>query len=240
MSSRKDKIQREQKDWNTIDQVVDTSGAFIAKNWKWVFGVIGLAIVAIGILVAFRFLVTNPKNNSALNAMVAGQIYMKNGQDSIALYGDSNGWIGFEGVLTEYNATKAAKVARYNAAVCAYNLGEYDKSLKYAKEFKANDILLQYLAKGIAGDCLVNLGKIDEAIPYFIKAGEGLDDPNYSPIMYKKAALAYKSKKDYDKVIEIFSTIQNKYSTMNAMTDSPIVLEAGKYIEEAKILKNQN
>lgn len=236
----KNKIKREEKEWNAINQALDTSGVFIGKNYKIIFSVLLLAIIAVGVLVAYRFLVSVPKNESALNAMIEGQNYFKYGQDSLALYGDGNGYIGFDEIIKEYGSTPAAKVARYDAAICAYNLGEYDKALKYAKEFKADDIVMQYLAKGIAGDCLVNLGKPQEAIPYFISAAEGLDDVYYSPVMYKKAALVYKSLNNYDKVIELFTHVKSKYSTLNPAANSPIVNEAGKYIEEAQLLKNAN
>ena len=52
-------------------------------------------------------------------------------------------------------------------------------------------------------------------------------------MLYKKAGLIYRNQGNYDKVIEVFSIIKNQY--MN----SPLAIEADKYIDEANILKGQ-
>lgn len=237
MSSKKDKIAREERDWDRIDEAVADSGLFLGKNMKPILTGIGIVVVIACLYLGYKYFVVAPKNIEALNAMSTGENYFKMGQDSLAFYGDSNGYIGFEAIIKEYGSTEAGNAAKFYAAVSAYNLGAYDKAKAYAEDFSANDLVLQYEAKAIVGDCLANEGKLKEAIPYFIKAAEGLDDVYYSPIMYKKAGLVYKELKDYDKVIEIFTLIKDKYTTTNVATNSPIIKEANKYIEEAQLLK---
>lgn len=237
MSSKKDKIAREERDWNKIDEAVTDSGLFLGRNMKAILTGLGIVLVVACLYLGYKYFIIAPKNVEALNAMAVGQNYFKTAQDSLALNGDGNGYVGFEKIIAEYGSTNAGNAAKFYAAVCAYNLGDYNKAMTYAQDFSSSDLVLQYEAKAIVGDCLVNEGKIKEAIPHFIKAAEGLDNIYYSPVMYKKAALAHKELKEYDKVIEIFTLIKNKYSTSSEYTDSPIVREASKYIEEAQLLK---
>ena len=112
-------------------------------------------------------------------------------------------------------------------------MGNYEKGLEYLKDYSGSDKIISQLANGAIGDCLDNMGKSDEAVSYYIKAAKGVDNASQSPMLYKKAGLIYRNQGNYDKVIEVFSIIKNQY--MN----SPLAIEADKYIDEANILKGQ-
>lgn len=232
MSSKKNtKDSHNQNEWEKIDQAVVGSGQFVDKNLNKILVAIGVLVVVVCGYLAYNTFIAAPKLKEAQEAMFKGEQYYRAGRDSIAVFGDANGYIGFEGIIDEYSSTDAANIAKLYAAISYARMNKFDKALEYAKAFKANDEILQHLAQGTVGDCLVNTGKAEEAIPYFIKAAKGADNMIQSPIMYKKAGLIYRDLGQYDKVIETFTIVKNNYM------QSPLAQEADKYIEEAKLLK---
>jgi len=232
MSSKKKQAElREEKDWEKIDTAVHQSEHFIEKYQKQLLiGVGVLVIIACGYL-AYKQFYIGPKNVEAQAALFKGEQYFRSGQDSLAIYGDANGYLGFESIIDDYSSTKAGKLAKLYAGICYANMGQYDKALDYLKGFSGDDKIISQLVNGSIGDCLDNTGKSDEAVSYYIKAAKGVDNPSQSPILYKKAGLIYRNQGKYDKVIETFTIIKNQY--MN----SPLAGEADRYIEEANLMK---
>lgn len=230
MSSQKNNSHN-QNEWEKIDQAVMESGQFADKNLNKILTVVAVIVVVVCGYLAYNQFIAGPKEKAAQEAMFKGEQYFRANRDSIAVAGDGNGYIGFEGIINEYGSTDAANVAKLYAAISYARMEQYEKALEYAKAFSANDEILQHLAQGTIGDCLVNTGKAEEAIPYFIKAAKGADNMIQSPIMYKKAALIYRELGQQDKVIELFSIIKNNYM------ESPLAPEADKYIEEAQLAK---
>lgn len=230
-SNKKQKGSQQPNEWEKIDEAVIHSGQFVDKNLNKILAGVGILVVVVCAYLAYSHFIAAPKSEKAQEAMFQGEKYFRIGQDSLAINGDGQGFIGFEGVIKEYGSTKVGNSAKLYAAISYARLGNYEKALEYAKSFSSNDEILQHLAQGTIGDCLVNMGKAEEAIPYFLKAAKGADNMVHSPIMYKKAGLVYRELGQYDRVIEVFTIVKNNY--MN----SPYASEADKYIEEAKLLQ---
>lgn len=236
-SKKKERELREEKDWERIDEAVVGSERFIEKYQKQLLIGIGVVVVIVCAFLAYNHFIVTPKTQEAQVAMFKGEEYFRSaitgmpGQDSLALYGDQNGYVGFENIISEYGSTKPGKLAKYYAGICHANMGNYDKALEYLKDYSGSDKILSQLVNGSIGDCLDNLGRPEEAVSYYIKAAKGVDNAAQSPVLYKKAGLIYRQLGQYDKVIEMFTIIKNNY--MN----SPTAMEADKYIAEANVLK---
>lgn len=231
--SRKQEIRKEQKDWERIDEAVVTSERFLEKYQKQILIAVAAVVLVVCGFLAYRTFYLQPKNNEAQVAMFKGEQYFMAQQDSLALYGDGNGYIGFEAIINQYGSTKAANIAKMYAGISYSRLGNYEQAISYLNNFKGGDEILTYTAKGALGDCLVNTGKLDEGVKHFMDAAKGLDDRHLAPIYYKKAALTYRELKNYDKVIELFTKLKNEYIGTTEAND------AEKYIEEAQILKSK-
>lgn len=233
-SKKKQEIAKEEKDWNRVDDVVFKSESFLLKNQKIILGVIGIAAIIVCGFFAYKTFYLTPKTEEAQVAIFRGEQYFQNQQDSLALYGDGNGYLGFISIINEYGSTKPGDLAKYYAGICYARTGKYEEAINYLKDFKGGDELLTYAAKGAIGDCLVNTGKTEEAIKYYMDAAKGSDNALTSPANYKKAAMVYRDMKNYDKVIELYTLIKNNY--MTSMEAS----EADLYIDEANLLKGKN
>lgn len=232
MSSKKKQAElREEKDWEKIDSAVHESEHFIEKYQKQLLIGISIVVVVVCAFLAYKQLYLQPKNEEAQVALFKGEQYFRNGQDSLAIFGDANGFVGFESIANDYSSTNAGKLAKLYAGLSYANLEQYDKALTYLKDYSGSDKIISQLVNGAIGDCLDNTGKSDEAVSYYIKAAKGVDNPSQSPILYKKAGLIYRNQGKYDKVIEVFTIVKNQYMA------SAIAGEADRYIEEANLLK---
>lgn len=236
MSSKKKQAElREEKGWESIDKAVIKSESFLEKYTNKILVVIGIGVVIACGYLAYQHFYIGPKTEEAQKAIYKGQQYFEIGNDSLALYGDANGYIGFEEIAKEYGSTKTGNLAKAYAGICYAHIGKYDQALEYLKSYSnSGDKLVSYLVEGSIGDCLASQGKGKEAIPYFMKAGKSLDNIIHTPMLYKKAAIIYRENGDYDKVIELFTTIKNDYA------NSLVAAEADKYIEEATLMKGQS
>lgn len=234
MSSKKKQAElREEKDWERIDSAVIGSERFIEKYQKQLLIGIGAVVLIVCAFLAYNYFIVGPKTTEAQVAMFKGEQYFRAGQDSLAVFGDKNGYVGFESIADDYGSTKPGKLAKLYAGICYANMGNYEKALDYLKGYSGDDKIISHLVYGSIGDCLDNLGKSDEAISYYIKGAKGVDNASQSPILYKKAGLIYRNQGNFDKVIETFTIIKDSY--MN----SPIAMEADKYIDEATLMKGQ-
>lgn len=232
MSSKKKQAElREEKEWEKIDSAVKESGHFIEKYQKELLIGIGAVVLVVCAFLAYNQLYLQPKNQEAQAALFKGEQYFREGKDSLAIFGDENGFIGFETIANDYSSTNAGKLAKLYSGLSYANLGEYEKALEILKGYSGSDKIISQLVNGSIGDCLDNTGKSDEAISYYLKAAKGVDNPSQSPLLYKKAGLIYRSQGNHDKVIEIFTIVKNQYMS------STVAGEAEKYIEEANLLK---
>lgn len=231
MSKKKKEALREEKEWDKVDNAVITSERFIEKYQKQILIGIGAIVVIVCGFFAYQHFYLQPKTYEAQVALFRGEQYFEQGRDSLALYGDPNGYAGFEAIADTYGSTVAGDLAKAYAGICNARLGQYDKAISYLKDYKGGDKLFTYQAKVTLGDCLVNTGKLDEAVKYYEDAAKKANNDIYSPVYYKKAAMVYRELKNYDKVIENFTYIKNNY--MNSMESA----DADKYIEEATLLK---
>lgn len=158
----------------------------------------------------------------AKTVLLKGEEYIQIGKDSLALYGDSDGYVGFEAIISVANLAKAY------AGISHANLGNYEKAIAYLEDYDdGDDEIFNNIVKEVLGDCLVNIGRVEESIKYFETAAHEIQNSAFSSMCYKKAALAYRELNNYSKVIDIFTLIKDKYP------QSKEAIDADKYIEEA-------
>jgi len=229
--SKKQSEASAEKNLENINEALTSSEQFIEKNQNAIMIGLGAVVVIVLAVLAYHNLYLKPKNEKAQAAIYKGERYFQNQQDSLALFGDGNDYIGFEEVMNQFGGTKTADLARAYAGISYSRLGDNEKALSYLNKFKGGDKLITPAITGAIGDVYMNMDNSDKAVNNFLKAAKAADDNMLSPIYYKKAGLAYIHAQKYDKAIEIFEKIKNTY------LNSPEGQEADKYIEQAKLSK---
>ena len=209
MSTKRHIEDKTEKNLEAIEEKLTSSEQFLEKNQRKILIGLGVLIALVGLAFAYQYLYKIPKNRKAEAAIFPGERYFQEGRDSLALFGDGNGFIGLEEVINQYGGTKTANLAHAYAGISYSRLGKNDKALEHLKKFGASDILVAPAINGKIGDVYMDMGKTDEAISYFAKASDKADDVMLSPIYLKKAGVAYLNAKNYDKAIEIFTKIKD-------------------------------
>ncbi len=232
--SKKHKETAAEKGFENIEEVLSSSERFIEKNQKTILIALAAIIVVVGGIIAYNYLYKNPRNEKAQAAIYKGERFFQNQEDSIALFGNGNDYIGFENIMKDFSGTKTADLARAYAGISYSRLGDNEKALEYLGKFKGGDLLITPAIEGAIGDVYMNMGNTDKAISHFNNAAKKANDEMLSPIYHNKTGLAYLSAKNFAKAIETFQMIKDKY------INSPQGQEADKYIEAAKLQQTGN
>lgn len=232
--SKKHKETATEKGFENIEEVLSSSERFIEKNQKTILLALLAVVVVVGGIIAYNYLYKNPRNEKAQAAIYKGERFFQNQEDSIAIFGNGNDYIGFENIIRDFSGTKTADLARAYAGISYSRLGNNEKALEYLSKFKGGDLLITPAVEGAIGDIYMNMGNVDKAISHFNNAAKKANDEMLSPIYYNKVGLAYLSTQNFAKAIETFQMIKDKF------INSPQGQEADKYIEAAKLQQSGN
>lgn len=215
---------------DNVQEALSRSEQFIEKNQKILLGVVVAAVLIVCAILAFRNFYLVPREKEAENQIFRGEQYFERDSFQLALTGDDN-FIGFEAIKDQYSMTKTANLASAYIGLCYKELGQYDKAVDALKDFNASDEMIAPSVIVAIGDCYVEMGKVKESIDYFLKAADKAENDFISPVALKKAAIAYEELKDYEKAVNTYTLIQEKYY------NSQEGREIQKYIDRANALK---
>ena len=197
---------------------------------------ISIAIIAIIIIVGgwygYNQYVVKPKEEKAAELIYKAQEYFAQDSSNLVLNGD-----GFnKGVLyiiKNYDGTKSANLAKYYAGISYLKIGDFTNSVKYLKEFKTDAPQIQMAAFGALADAEEELGKNEDAVQDYKKAGTTFPKDAFSSSEYLfRAGLLSETLGKTKDAIELYKEIKNKYP----QTDKG--LQADKYIYRLSIEKN--
>lgn len=140
--------------FNTLDETASKTEAWVEKNQKIIFGIVGaIALVTVSYLLYQKFVV-EPKEDEGANAMfVAQQNFQKavdgdTAKDSLfnlALKG-SEGQFGFKDIADKFSGTAAGNLANYYAGIAYLNTGKYAEAISSLESFSSDDVMLSTLA----------------------------------------------------------------------------------------------
>jgi tetratricopeptide (TPR) repeat protein len=213
-----------------VENALTRSEVFIEKYQKQIIYGVGVVVLIVLAILAFRNWYLVPRDNESAAKLAVCQSYFAVDSFKVALNGDgTDQCIGFKGIIDEYKWTKSANLANVYAGICYYHLGDYTNAVHYLKKFDADDVNESYAAIGLIGDCYVNMGQTEEGIKYFLKAADSKNDL-VSPIYLKKAGVAYESLGKYKDALAIYTKIKDQYAQSQEAADIE------RYIGRATVL----
>ena len=201
---------------------------WIENNSKVVFGILGVAVLAVAGYFGFTYYKNN-QNEIAQKEMFQAIRYFEADSLSLALNGDGNN-LGFVNIIEDYSMTEAANLANYYAGVCYLKQGEFETAILYLKDFSSKDLLVQPRAYSLLGDAHMELQKFEEAASYYGKASKYMPNKFFTPSYLMKEALAYEKLNQNEKAIAAYDRIINEFF------DAPEFTNAKKY--KARLQKN--
>jgi tetratricopeptide (TPR) repeat protein len=215
-----------------VEQAFSRTELYIEQNRKGLMTVVAVLVAVVGGYFAYKYWYVAGEETKARAEMFTAEDYF--GKDSIdlAMNGDANGAVGFIQIVEDYGVTPSGNLAEYYLGMCYLKKGMYAEAIEHLEAFDGEDQIVAPLATAGIGDANMEMGNVDEAITFYLKAAEQNANQFDSPICLKKAGLAYEEKGNYADAIKIYERIKNEYS------ESMEGKEMEKYISRAKSLGN--
>ncbi|MCQ2300410.1 MAG: tetratricopeptide repeat protein [Bacteroidales bacterium] len=172
-----------------MSEVINSTELFIEQNKKKIIIVVVAVLVVVLAIFGLRKMSQN-RNEKANAEMYAAEQYFTQGDYKQALEGNTN-HAGLAEVAKKYGSTKAGNRAKYLAAYCNLELGNYADAVKYAKSAKLKDQITKINVVILNGDAEMELGNTSKAISLYEKAAKMDDNFITTPAALRKAAEAY-------------------------------------------------
>lgn len=206
--------------FNTLDETASKTEAFVEKNQKYIFVIIGVVALVVLASLAYKEFVAKPKQVSAMNDMFQAQKYFdqavtgaaKDSLYNLALTG-GEGKFGMLDIIEEYSGTPSANLANYYAGTAYLRLKDYKNAVEYLSDFESDDEILAPLAKGNIGDAFVQLNQSKDALDYYEQAIKMRDNEYTTPMYLYKAGATALDLGEADKALKYFKRIKEDYPT---------------------------
>ncbi len=193
---------------------------FISRYTK-VAIVIGIAIlVVIGIGIGYYFYQQH-QETKAEKIMTRAENYLRNSDYKKALNGDlQNYTIGFAQIADNYGGTRAGNLACYYAAVCEFNLNNYQKALTYIQKYEVPEGILGVGPISLHAVILSNLGKYQAAGNLYMKAAHWEKNTSTTPYNLLAAANAYLKAGNQSLAQQAVNEVLNDYGNTTYQTEA--------------------
>ena len=196
---------------NHDQHVVDRAQDFWGKYSKPIIIGLTAVVVLVGGYFAYNNFVKAPEEIKANDAIWKAQEYYKIDSFNLALNGDASSQ-GFLKVISKFGGTRAGNLAKFYAGSCYLQLGDFNKAVKYLKDFSTDSKEVQLRATGLLGDAYAELGKKEEAVDQYKKAGSMIENDDFnSPEYLFRAGYLYETMNKNKEAIELYKKIKEKY-----------------------------
>lgn len=197
-----------------VEQVYSKTEDFISQNQNAILGVVGGIIAIVVAFYAYNRVYLEPLEEEAHGEMFMAELYFQKDSFELALNGDGN-YLGFLDVADEYGSTTAGNLSHYYAGICYLRTAKFEEAIEELDNFDAEGEVLGSVALGATGDAYMELENVDEALKYYEKAANASENNFSSPIYLQKAGFAAEKAKKYDKAIDYYTQVKEKYPETN-------------------------
>lgn len=210
--------------------VIERARGFWAKFSKPIVYT-GAAIILLGGgWLIYKYMVKLPREEKADQAVYVTQQYFSNFSNASAdsvrtalaervLNGDGTNY-GALKIISRYGGTNVANLCEYYAGACYLHLKQFDKAIKYLKNFSTAATQIQSRAYGMIGDAYSELKKNNDALEYYKKAAgvNGKDEFTTSEFLFRAGWFAESIGKTKE-AIELYKKIKTNYPLTDKAAD---------------------
>ena len=215
------------QDQTTNEPVVNRAQDFWTRNSKAILIASGAVILLAAAYFGYKYLIKEPKENKAAEAIFKAEEYFRMDSLQKALNGDGIN-PGFIKIIDKYEGTEAGNLAEFYAGAAYVRLGDNAKAVKHLKEFETDAKQVQARAYKLLGDAYADQNKTNDALEAYKKAARHFedDDANASEYLFLAGYYASRVAKDKEEAVELFKELKKKYSRTQRG------FEADKYLAE--------
>ena len=204
-----------------VDRAKDVWGRF----GKTISIAVGAVVLIVGGILIYKNLIQGPKEKKAADAIFrAEQFYAQDSLDK-ALNGEGI-VLGLEKIISQYGSTDAGNRAKFMAGSIYVKKGNFDKAISYLKDFSTDAPQVQARAYKLLADAYAEKNKPKEALDYYKKAANHLEDDDMfaSEALFLAAYLSDKVLNDKSGAVELYKEVKTKYG------QTQWAFEAEKYL----------
>jgi len=211
--------------------VIQKARGFWANYNKPVTYIAAAIIILLGGWLVYKYMFKLPKEEKANDAVFVTQKYFsdfgKASSDSIkillaakCLNGDGVN-AGALKIINKFPGSAAANLCEYYAGACYLHLQQFDKAIRFLKEFDAGGATqIKSRAYGMIADASAELNKKDQALEYYKKAANVDDKDEYTSSEFLfRAALFAESAGKTKEAVELFKKIKEDYPLSEKAAD---------------------
>lgn len=225
------------KVFNTLDDTASKSEAWVAKNQKNIFIVLGVIVAAMLAFQAYRQYVSGPNETAAANELAFPKKYFDQATtatvaiDSLYKLGlkGADGKYGFIDIASKYSGTDAGNLANYYAGISYLKMKKYADAIEYLEKFSSDDQILGPVAKGAIGDAFADLNQPENAFEYYEKAANLKENAFSTPLFLFKAATTAMDLGKSDSALKMFEKIKKSYPNSEEAKNIDIYINKAKY-----------
>ncbi len=206
----------------TDDDVVTRARGFWENNSKPIIYISTAIILLVGGWLVYKYMFKLPKEEKANDAVFIVQKYFSDFSNAPAdsikaqlanrvLNGDG-GNSGALKFISKYDGTNAANLCKYYAGTSYLHLKQFDKAIKYLKDFNTDATQIKSRAFGMVGDAYSELKKNNDALDYYKKAADvnAKDEFTSSEFLFRAGLFAESIGKNKE-AIDLYKKIKNDY-----------------------------
>ncbi|MDT0676109.1 tetratricopeptide repeat protein [Autumnicola musiva] len=226
--------------FNSLDEGAGKTETWVAENQKYIYIIVGLAvIIALGYL-AYENWIQEPKEAEAANEMAQAQDYFAGALNTTGTQSDSlytmslnggEGKYGFVDIINNYGGTDAANIASYHAGFASLRIGNYQDAINYLEDYDADDEITSVLAVGGIGDAFMQLDQPEEALGYYAEAANMKSNSFTTPKFLLKAAITALELGQAGQAEEYLTKLKEEYP------DTPEAERVAVYMGQAQAMK---
>jgi len=211
--------------------VVEKARGFWVNYNKPVMFISSAIIILVAGWFVYKYMFKLPKEEKANDAVFVMQKYFSDFSNAPAdsikinlaakcLNGDGTN-AGALKIINRFPGTAAANLCEYYAGACYLHLQQFDKAIKFLKDFDAGGATqIKSRAYGMIADASAELNKNDQALEYYKKAANVDDKDEYtsSEFLFRAALFAEVTGKTKE-AVELFKKIKAAYPLSEKAAD---------------------
>ncbi|MGE5518438.1 MAG: tetratricopeptide repeat protein [Candidatus Dadabacteria bacterium] len=214
--------------------VVERARDFWTRYGKIVTIISAAIIVIVGGYLFYKNFVKAPQEKKAAEAMFRAEEFFRSDSLKLAVNGDGMN-PGFEKIISQYGGTAAGNLAKFYAGSAYLKLGDYNKAVKYLKDFNTDAKQVEARKFKLLGDAYAEQGKNSDALDSYKKSAHEFEDDeaSASEALFMAAYLADRVMKDKKQAIDLYKELKKKYSrTQYGFEADKYLAQAGVYTED--------
>ena len=189
----------------------ESAAGFWEKYKSLIIGISAAVILVAGGWLIYKKMFQEPKEERAGEAIGKAQEYFAAEKYEQALQGDGQNK-GFLYMIKNYEGTKSGNLAHLYAGISYLKLGEFNKAVTHLRDFDTDSKQIQMIAYGRLADAYSELGKKNDAVDYYKKAGKHFqeDEFNSSEFLFRAGYLLENLGKNKE-AVEVYKEIKEKF-----------------------------